>query len=56
MKIIVTKRSEDCRAWLENQPGKLEAGQTVMEAVYKLIVSHGGEFGIEMEVRGSHER
>lgn len=50
MKIKVTKRSDDYHACIDEITGIWEAGRTIDEAVYKLLISNPEIFDIEIEV------
>ena len=47
--ILTDKRSEDYTASIDGDRGKWESGQSEMEAVGKLIISHPKLFGIEIK-------
>ena len=47
--ILIDKRSEDYIANVKDDKGKWESGQSEMEAVGKLILSHPKLFDIEIK-------
>ena len=51
LKIIVTRRTEDYHACLENQTGIWGSGKTQDEAIGDVVRSHKDTFKIEIEVK-----
>lgn len=47
--ILTDKRPDDYTASIEGKPGNWESGQSEMEAVGKLILSHPKLFNIEIK-------
>lgn len=56
MKIVLTRRSADYHACLEGRTGDWECGTTASEAIGKLVMSHGREFGIQVAVKSDPPR
>jgi hypothetical protein len=48
-KIIVTRRSDDYHACLENDSGVWGCGITVYSALGNLVLAHQAEFGLTVE-------
>ena len=51
MKIIVEKRSDDYKAYIEGSPGFWDRGPTRAMAIGNLLITHRDKFNIEIEYK-----